>query len=82
VSKVRSLTELCSLRVSESYMAPKGPLQCKRCHRFGHTQRKCGYAPGASLVGAPTSPGNALPRGNSLSAVAAGETRERTTVAV
>jgi len=46
VSKVRSLTELYGLRVSvESYLAPKGPLQCKRCQRFGHTQRNCGYAP-------------------------------------
>jgi len=46
VSKVRSLTELCGLRVSvESYLAPKGPLQWKRCQRFGHTQRNCGYAP-------------------------------------
>ena len=31
VSRVRSLTELCCLRVSvESYVAPKGRLQCKR----------------------------------------------------
>jgi hypothetical protein len=46
VSKVRSLTELCGLRVSvESYVTPKGPLQCKRCQRFGHTQCNCGYAP-------------------------------------
>jgi len=46
VSKVRSITELCGLRVSvESYLAPKGPLQCKRCQRFGNTQRNCGYAP-------------------------------------
>jgi hypothetical protein len=46
VSKVRPLTELCGLRVSvESYMAPKGPLQCKRCQCFGHTQRTCGYTP-------------------------------------
>ena len=45
VSKVRSITELCGLRISlESYVAPKGPLQCKRCQRFGHTQRNCGYA--------------------------------------
>jgi len=45
VSKVRSLTELCSLRVSvESYVAPKGPLQCKSCQCFGHTQHNCGYA--------------------------------------
>jgi hypothetical protein len=44
--KVRSLTELCGLRVSvESYVAPKAPLQCKRCQRFGHTQRNCGYSP-------------------------------------
>jgi len=28
-----------------SYVTPKGPLQCKRCQRFGHTQRKCGHAP-------------------------------------
>ena len=26
-------------------MAPKGPLQCKSCQRFGHTQRNCGYVP-------------------------------------
>jgi hypothetical protein len=46
VSKVRSITELCGLRVSvESYVAPKGRLQCKRCQRFGHTQRNYGYAP-------------------------------------
>ena len=32
VSKVRSITELCGLRVLvESYVGPKGPLQCKRC---------------------------------------------------
>ena len=45
VSKVRALTELCGLRVSESYVATKGPLLCKRCQRFGHTQHNCGYAP-------------------------------------
>jgi len=46
VTKVRSITELCGLRVSvESYLAPKCPLQCRRCQRFGHTQRNCGYAP-------------------------------------
>jgi hypothetical protein len=27
------------------YVAPKGPLHGKRCQRFGHTQRYCGYAP-------------------------------------
>ena len=46
VSKVRSITELCGLRVSvESYVPPKDPLQCKHSQRFGHTQRNCGYAP-------------------------------------
>jgi hypothetical protein len=46
VAKGRSLTELCGLRVQvETYIAPKGPLKCKRCQRFGHTQRNCGYAP-------------------------------------
>jgi hypothetical protein len=46
VSNVRSITEFFGLRVSvESYVAPKGPLQCKRCQRFGHTQLNCGYAP-------------------------------------
>ena len=29
----------------ESYVSSNGPLQCKRCQRFGHTQRNCGYAP-------------------------------------
>jgi hypothetical protein len=46
VGKVRSLTDLCGLRVKvETYNVPKGPLQCKSCQRFGHTQRNCGYAP-------------------------------------
>jgi hypothetical protein len=46
VSRVRSLTELCGLRVTvETYVAPKGNLQCERCQRFGHTQRNCGHVP-------------------------------------
>jgi hypothetical protein len=46
VSRVRSLTQFCRLRVTvESYVAPKCPLQCKRCHGFGHTQSICEYAP-------------------------------------
>ena len=82
VSRVRSITELCGLRVSESYLAPKGPMQCKRCQRFGHTQRNCGYAPRCVACGGSTCPVGAQPRGNSLSAVAVGVTTQRTTVAV
>jgi hypothetical protein len=46
VTKVRSVTELCVLRVSvETYIAPKGPLQCKRNQRFGNRQWYCRYGP-------------------------------------
>jgi len=46
VSIVRSLTEFYGLRAPvKSYVSPKGPLQCKRCRRLGHTQRNCGYTP-------------------------------------
>jgi len=83
VSKERFVTELCGLRVSvELYVAPKGPLQCKRGLRFGHNQGNCGHAPDASRVVVPTSPLVALLRGNSPSAVAAGETTRQTIGAV
>jgi hypothetical protein len=37
VSKVRAITQLCGLRTTvESYTAPRGPLQCRRCQCFGH----------------------------------------------
>jgi len=40
VSSVRSRTEIYSLRaMTESYVAPKDPLQGKRCQSFGKTQR-------------------------------------------
>ena len=46
VSKVRSLTDVCSLRFSmESYVSPKGLMQWKRCQSFVHTQRNCAHAP-------------------------------------
>jgi hypothetical protein len=81
MSKVRSITELCGLRVSvESYEAPKGPLQCKRCQRFGHTQRNSDMRLGGSRVVVPTSPVGAQTPGSSLSAVAAGATTQRVTV--
>ena len=53
MSKVRSITEHYGLRVSvESYVTPKGPLQCKRCQRFENTRRNCGYAPRCVVCGA------------------------------
>jgi hypothetical protein len=40
VARLRSLAELCGLRASmETYIAPKGPMNCKHCQRFSHTQR-------------------------------------------
>jgi hypothetical protein len=73
VFKVRSIAELCGLRLSvESYVAANGTLQCKRCQRFGHTQRNYGYAPRCVVRGAPISPVGALPCGSNLIAVAAG----------
>ena len=83
VSKVRSLTELCGLRVSvETYVAPKGPLQCKRCQRFGHTKRNCGYSPRCVACGGSHLSSGRSNRGNSFSVVFAGETTRRTTGAV
>jgi hypothetical protein len=52
MSKVRSITELCGLRVSlESYVPPKGPLQRKRCQRFGHMQHNADTLPGFIACG-------------------------------
>jgi len=54
VLKVRSLNELCGLRISvESYVAPKRPLQCNSCQLFCNTQRNATaeMQPGASLGG-------------------------------
>ena len=64
VSKVRSIIELCGLRVSlKSYVAPMGPLQCTRCQRFGHTRRNCGYAPlCVACAGSQLSGGCSTPR--------------------
>jgi hypothetical protein len=57
VEKLRSLSELCGLRVSvETYVAPKAPLQCKRCQRFGNTQRNCEYTPRCVEHHSPASP--------------------------
>jgi hypothetical protein len=75
VAKVLSLTELCGLRVKvETYIAPKGPLQCKCCWRFGHTQRNCSYAPKCVDCGDAHRQGRVRPQSSSLNAVAAGAT--------
>ena len=79
VSKVRSLTGLCGLRVTvETYVPPKGPLHCKLCQRFGHTQRNRGHGP-RCRVGGPHFTGTALPAGASLGAAAAVATTQRAT---
>jgi hypothetical protein len=45
VVKVRSLTQFCCLRIKvETY-------KCKRCQRFGYTQRNSGYALGCEVCG-------------------------------
>jgi hypothetical protein len=79
VPKVRSLTEQCGLWFSvETYTVAKGPLQCKLCQRFGHTQRYCG----ALLVVRLTSQGSAVPWSSSLSAAAVKGSTQPTTEAV
>ena len=83
VSKVRSLTELCGLRVSvESYLAPKGTLQCKRCQRFGHTQRNCSYAPRCVACGGSHLTGGCPTPREQPQCYGCGVTTQRTTVAV
>ena len=64
MSRVRPITEHCGLWGSvESYLAPKGPMQCKRYQRFEHTQRNCGYAPRCvACGGCHLSGGSSTPR--------------------
>jgi hypothetical protein len=81
MTKVRSLNEFCGLRVTvELYVAPEGPLQCKRCQRFGKTQRNCGHTPRYVACGGLTSLVNARTIRDSLSSVAAGAATRPTTV--
>ena len=81
VLKVRSLTELCGLGVSvEMYIAPKGPLQCKRCQLFGHTQRYCGYVSRCFAGGETRHSGNALPQSSNFSTAAVEEITQLTIV--
>jgi hypothetical protein len=72
VQKVRSLSEICGLRVSvETYVAPKGPVQCKRCQRIGHLQGICGYAPRCVTCGETNLSGGCSTPNSSLNAAAA-----------
>ena len=81
--RVRSITELCGLRVSVvSYLATKGPMQCKRCQRSDTRSETAVTRLGASRVRAPTCPLGAQSHGSSLSAAAMGVNTQRTTVAV
>jgi len=83
VSRVRSITELCGLRVSmESYLAPKGPMQCKRCQRFGHTQRNCGYVPRCVACGGSHLSGGCSNPREQPQCCGCGLTTQRTNVAV
>ena len=77
---MRSLTEICGLRISvESYVAPKAPLQCQRCQCFGHKQRNCGYTPRRfSCGGSHFSGGCSTPR-EQPQCCGCGETTRRTT---
>jgi hypothetical protein len=52
VVKILSLTDLCGQLVKvKTLEATKVLLQCKCCQRYGHTQRKCGYAPRCVVCG-------------------------------
>jgi hypothetical protein len=45
VPEVLTPTDLFGPRVkAETYNAPQAPQHCKRCQRFGHMHRNCGYA--------------------------------------
>jgi hypothetical protein len=69
VLKVPSVIVLCGLRVSvEMNIAPKSPLQCKRCQCIDHTQRYCGYERRYVAGGETRHSGSAVPQSSNLSA--------------
>jgi hypothetical protein len=82
VSKVRSITELCSLRVSVESWLQKACCNANAASALDTRSVTADMRPGASRVVAPTSPVGAQPRGSSLSPVAAGATTQRVTGAV
>ena len=80
---MRSLTELCSLRVSvELCVDPKDRCSVSAISASATRSVTAGTHNGASLVGATTLPVDGLPHGNSLNAVVAAEPAQRNTVAV
>jgi len=83
VYKVRSITELCDLRVSvESYWLQRAQCNASATRASDTRSEPAVMRLGASRVGALTCPVGAQPRGTSLSAAAVGVTTQRTTVAV
>ena len=75
VSKMRSLTELCGLRVSvERYVALTAHCNASAASASATRSVTADTLPSASLVVAPNLLVGASPRGSSLSAVAAGGT--------
>jgi len=78
-----SFPELCGLRVSvESYVAPKHPPLCKRCQRFGHMQRNCGYAPWCFAFGGSLLSGGCCNPRDQPQFCGCGETTQQNTVAM
>jgi len=83
VSRVRSITELCDLRVSvESYWLQRALCNASAASASDTRSEPAVTRLGASRVEALTCPVGAQPRGISLSAAAVGVTTQRTTVAV
>lgn len=53
-NKIRQITRLCFCRISavENFRNIKGPIQCYRCQRFGHTSSFCSNDPRCMKCGA------------------------------
>jgi hypothetical protein len=73
VMKVRALNVICGLRIKgETYVVSKGPMQFKRCKRFGQTQQNCIYAPRCVACGDAHPSGSCAIPSSSLRVPAAG----------
>ena len=77
VSSLRSIIELCGLRVSvQSYVAPKGPMQCSAASAFDTRSETAATRLGVLRVWASTCLVGAQTRLSNLSAVAVGVTTQ------